>query len=260
MATEATILDRIRALERRIDYLERGQAVGITGTDQTIKGSHDRLDAILGAGNSTFNLDADNLESNGGVLQFSAAAAGDGLSGGGGDPLAVNVDDSTIEIDSDALRVKGLTRSFFLQPNRGWVINEQPANSIQPYAGAGFPMEDGVWTAAFGTFLMPVDYASGLSVIAVACSDGETGDMYVENRVFYATEDEDWDAASDAEGYTAIATQEELDYVLPVESSAEAGHLVTCRFTRDAYPGSGDTAEGQYVFFMGWIVSYAASR
>lgn len=49
MSTEATLLDRIRALEARIDYLERGQAVGITGTDQTIKGCHDRIDAMIGA-------------------------------------------------------------------------------------------------------------------------------------------------------------------------------------------------------------------
>ena len=56
MTTEATLLDRIRALETRIDYLERGTAVGITGTDQTIKGSHDRLDALLGAGGASANL------------------------------------------------------------------------------------------------------------------------------------------------------------------------------------------------------------
>ena len=50
MAVQATILDRINMLEDRVNYLERGAAVGITGTDQTIKGSHDRLDALLGAG------------------------------------------------------------------------------------------------------------------------------------------------------------------------------------------------------------------
>lgn len=54
MATEQTLLDRIRMLEDRLDYLERGQAVGILGTDQTIKGSHDRLDNILGAGGSSW--------------------------------------------------------------------------------------------------------------------------------------------------------------------------------------------------------------
>jgi hypothetical protein len=35
-----------------------------------------------------------------------ASEAGDGLTGGGGSPLAVNVDDATIEIDTDALQVK----------------------------------------------------------------------------------------------------------------------------------------------------------
>ncbi len=47
----------------------------------------------------TYNtmVDEDNL---------AASVAGDGLSGGAGSALAVNVDDATIEIDSDALRVK----------------------------------------------------------------------------------------------------------------------------------------------------------
>ena len=42
-----------------------------------------------------------------------ATVAGDGLSGGGGSALSVNVDDSTIEINSDNLRVKdaGITAS-----------------------------------------------------------------------------------------------------------------------------------------------------
>ena len=39
-------------------------------------------------------------------LRIAAAAAGDGLAGGGGSALSVNVDDSGIEIDSDTLRLK----------------------------------------------------------------------------------------------------------------------------------------------------------
>lgn len=39
-------------------------------------------------------------------LRISSTIAGDGLSGGSGDPLEVNVDNLTIEIDTDALRVK----------------------------------------------------------------------------------------------------------------------------------------------------------
>lgn len=38
---------------------------------------------------------------------LTTSVAGDGLAGGNGTPLSVNVDDSTIEINSDTLRVKG---------------------------------------------------------------------------------------------------------------------------------------------------------
>lgn len=56
MAIQATLLDRVRMLEDRLNYLERGAAVGITGTDQTIKGSHDRLDGILGVGGTSLAM------------------------------------------------------------------------------------------------------------------------------------------------------------------------------------------------------------
>jgi hypothetical protein len=45
-----TFLDRLRAMEARIRALEASQGSGLSGTDQTIKGSHDRLDSMLGAG------------------------------------------------------------------------------------------------------------------------------------------------------------------------------------------------------------------
>ena len=53
------------------------------------------------------------LEANAGTIRIATAAAGDGLSGGGGSALAVNVDDSTIETNTDTLRVKdaGITEA-----------------------------------------------------------------------------------------------------------------------------------------------------
>jgi len=47
------LLDRIVEMERRIAILEAGTGTGLGGTDQTIKGCHDRLDAIMGAGKSS---------------------------------------------------------------------------------------------------------------------------------------------------------------------------------------------------------------
>jgi hypothetical protein len=47
------------------------------------------------------------------AAKISTAVAGNGLAGGGGTALSVNVDDSTIEINSDSLRIKnsGVTES-----------------------------------------------------------------------------------------------------------------------------------------------------
>lgn len=44
---------RLLAMEQRIAQLEAGTATGLLGTDQTIKGCHDRLDNLLGAGNAS---------------------------------------------------------------------------------------------------------------------------------------------------------------------------------------------------------------
>lgn len=75
-------------------------------------------------------LDGDNLQT-GGVPtaalanaavtadKLAAAVAGSGLAGGAGSALSVNVDDSTIEISSDSLRVKdaGITTAKLLDAN-----------------------------------------------------------------------------------------------------------------------------------------------
>jgi len=66
--SEPTILARLRDLEARITALEAGTATGLSGTDQTIRGSHDRLDSLLGAGNAAptgdvvTNLNADTVD------------------------------------------------------------------------------------------------------------------------------------------------------------------------------------------------------
>lgn len=66
---EPTVIDRLIDIERRLRELELSTGMGLSGTDQTIKGSHDRLDSLLGAGVATpgttlvTNLNADLLDS-----------------------------------------------------------------------------------------------------------------------------------------------------------------------------------------------------
>jgi hypothetical protein len=73
--------------------------------------------AVTAAKIATNAVGSDEIASNAvGVAEISTAIAGNGLSGGGGSALAVNVDDSTIEINSDSLRVKdgGITTAKVL--------------------------------------------------------------------------------------------------------------------------------------------------
>lgn len=53
MSGPATIFDRLRDMDARIRKLEASAGSGLSGTDQTIKGSHDRLDALIGAATAT---------------------------------------------------------------------------------------------------------------------------------------------------------------------------------------------------------------
>ena len=79
--------------------------------------------ALVGAG----------LDASQGSLRINATAAGNGLSGGDGSALAVNVDDSSIEIDTDSLRVKasGITNAML----NGSIANDKLANDGITIAG-----------------------------------------------------------------------------------------------------------------------------
>lgn len=59
-----------------------------------------------GSPGSSYTADGTTIELNGNEFRIAATAAGGGLAGGGGSALSVNVDDNSIEINSDALRVK----------------------------------------------------------------------------------------------------------------------------------------------------------
>lgn len=72
------LLDRIVELGRRIAILEAGTGTGLGGTDQTIKGCHDRLDALMGAGKSSAPMCRVRKSSANNVADSTATAIGFG--------------------------------------------------------------------------------------------------------------------------------------------------------------------------------------
>lgn len=78
-----------------LEELDAALAVVLDPVDSTLKAGAVDVAAVL----------ADNVVT---AAKIAAAVAGDGLSGGGGTALSVNVDGTTIETNADALRVKAL--------------------------------------------------------------------------------------------------------------------------------------------------------
>ena len=74
------------------------------------------------------------------ATQIAASVAGDGLAGGAGTALSVNVDDSSLEIDSDSLRVKasGITNAMLA----GSIANGKLANSTISGVSLGSNLND----------------------------------------------------------------------------------------------------------------------
>lgn len=142
----------------------------------------DSIEAFL----NTTKLDSDNIQTGGistanladasvTAAKLASAVAGAGLTGGAGTALSVVVDDSTIEIDTDTLRVKdsGITTAKINDdavtaakvedninlPGKTVKLNDQMAVSSANTAGNGLMIVRGIVTAG-GTVSFGEGYTS----------------------------------------------------------------------------------------------------
>lgn len=96
-SVDNTELDSLNGIDSNVqDQLDGKQATGnyITALTGDV--------AASGPGSASATIQPNSVDAG----KLNASVAGAGLSGGGGSPLSVNVDASTIEIDTDTLRVK----------------------------------------------------------------------------------------------------------------------------------------------------------
>lgn len=100
--------------------------------------------------------------------KIAAAVAGNGLTGGAGSALAVNVDDSTLEIASDIVRVKdsGITVAKLAAAVQALLL---PAGLIAPYGASTAPTG---WLLCDGSAVSRTTYAALFAVLSTEFGAG----------------------------------------------------------------------------------------
>jgi len=112
------------------------------------------------------------------ATQLNSSVAGNGLSGGAGTALSVNVDDTSIEINTDALRVKAGGVSNAMLVNSGSVLGSTPvALGSTVTSVAGLTLTGAVATGSFtGSFA-----GSGAGITGVVSASYATTASYALN-------------------------------------------------------------------------------
>lgn len=128
---------------------------------------------IKDAGVTLAKLASNSVDEN----KLTTSVAGNGLSGGGGSALAVNVDDSTIEINSDSLRVKdaGITAAK---------LNTNVADQATITGGAGSALAVQYSPQVKKTVVAGETFAANTSFLVRWALNGETA-----GRVYKADDD-----------------------------------------------------------------------
>jgi hypothetical protein len=195
---------------------------------------------------------------------FNADVAGDGLGISAG-ALEINVDDSTIEINADTLRVKaaGITNSHIADRTRTMFVPavecyDATSPAYEECEWRGWTMIDAKECRAFGHFRCPADYSSAMTVNAIMDSLAN-GDVVVQMDARWASDGEQFDTHTATQGpdtETVVAGQ--LDDMTTATSLAgiATGDYVQLKFTRDGTAVADTIAATMY--FKGFIVSYTA--
>jgi len=195
---------------------------------------------------------------------FNADVAGDGLELSSG-AIQANVDDSTIEVSGDALRVKagGLDNSHLADRTRTLFVPATECENVtdgtyENQVWRGWEMIDAKDCVCYGAFRCPPDYASGLSIQAIFESPS-AGDARMRLRGYYAANGEAYNTHSTTNttvDETIVAnTLDQMTAAVSLGSIA-TGDYAILECEREASHAN-DTV-GDVVYFVGFLVSYTA--
>ncbi len=192
------------------------------GVDENMLDASVAGDALTGGDGSALDVvPGTNLEISSDTIRIAASAAGDGLQGGAGSALAVdvsdfagdglvddgsenldvNVDDATIEIDTDALQLKDEGHGPTQHANRTRQLLVDATRS-QNTTDATEPLEFTNWgtehptdklSKSWGNFMCPDDFVSGMTIkgvwLPLASVSGETVFTEIIGSYFECGED-----------------------------------------------------------------------
>lgn len=160
-----------------------------------------------------------------------------------------------------ALKIANRTRRFFVQAVGG--INVSTSADLPFYiAGAtvlgfGIVLPDAVQSVGIGSFAVPADFVSGLTVKAVVASDS-SGNCYATQECDYGADGEDVALHTASGGGAPIAIVGGKRNVIASTSlaAAAAGDYVNLRLGR--LGGDANDTVNDDVLLSGWEVTYTA--
>jgi hypothetical protein len=211
-------------------------------------------------------------------LRIAAAAAGSGLTGGGGSALAVNPDNATVEISSDQVRLKadGHGPSHHANRTRKFLVGEvNYAADLQsgyeqyqrhPVSVSelqlGVQLSKSYNTGVRASFIVPEDFASGMTVKFVYIPGVSSGNIVVQHHAYYAAVGEAYTTHSDGDTSNqtiAVGTANQITTCRTISlSNVAKGDIVVLRFNR-AGGNAADTADG-HINAVGFLVEYTADQ
>ena len=167
------------------------------------------------------------------ATQLASSVAGDGLAGGAGTALSVQVDDSSIEISGDALRVKalGITNAMLA----GSIANDKLANAAVTVGSTTIQLGGAATTIAGLTSLTSTGLTATNIVNSGAVADTKITGSFTGSFV------------GDGSGLTAIAS----NLAIAGESGTGTVALKTQTLTVTAGEGLNSVASGQTITISG---------